>query len=243
MTLVIFYAVISGFSLLIGAVAASIFNFRQRTVAAIMAFGSGTLICALTFGLMEEAFKHGGFDAIIAGFLLGGASFIAGDFLIHWYGGRNHRRKKAFQSSAETNGPVIALGSILDGVPESSALGIALINPSGIGLLMVVAIFLSNLPESITSTNGFKKEGISKRQTFLMWFIVSSVVTLTTIFSYVFLKNLDPNTLGIIESFAAGAILAMLADSMIPEAYEEGGLPIASLTILGFLATFILSKL
>jgi len=243
MATVVSYALLTGFSLLIGAIAAVIFNFRQKVVAAIMAFGSGALICALTFGLMEEAFKHGGFDAIIFGFLLGGITFISGDFWIHRAGGRNHKRRQVFKSGREASGEVITLGAILDGVPESAALGISLLNPKGIGLALAAAIFLSNLPEAITSTNGFMKEGISKRQTFLIWFIVSVALTLTTIGSFVFLGDLKLNTLGAIESFAAGAILAMLADSMMPEAYEEGGLAIGLLTLLGFLTTFILSKL
>ena len=243
MATVISYALITGFSLLLGAIASFIFNFRQRTVAAIMAFGSGALICALTFGLMEESFRHGGFDAIIFGFLLGGITFIAGDFWIHRAGGRNHKRHQVFKSEKETSGSVITLGSILDGVPESVALGVSLLNPNGIGLMMVGAIFLSNLPESITATNGLTKEGLPKKQTFLIWFVVSAALTLTVILSFIFLKDLKLNTLGAIESFAAGAVLAMLADSMMPEAFEEGGVSIGLLTILGFLATFILAKL
>jgi ZIP family zinc transporter len=239
---VILYASLTGFSLLLGTILASKFNFKQKTVAGIMAFGSGTLICALTFGLMEEAFKHGGFDAIILGFLLGGITFIAGDFWIHQYGGRKHKRKKLFPAKKETTGEIIVLGAILDGVPESVALGISLLNPQGIGLLMMSAIFLSNLPESITSTIGLKREGFSKRRIFLTWLIVSLTVTFVTILSYLFLEKLNPNALGVIESFAAGAILAMLADSMMPEAYEEGGLSTGILTLIGFLAAFILSK-
>ena len=126
MAIVVSYALLTGFSLLLGAIAASIFNFRQKVVAAIMAFGSCALICALTFGLMEEAFRHGGFDAIIFGFLLGGATFIIGDFWIHRAGGRRHRRHQVFKSEEESNGQVITLGAILDGVPESVALGVSI---------------------------------------------------------------------------------------------------------------------
>jgi len=108
---------------------------------------------------------------------------------------------------------------------------------------MVVAIFLSNLPEGLASVDDLKKEGFSKRQIYLIWLSVSIIVIITTILSYLFLKNLNLNTLGIILSFASGAILAMLADSMIPEAYEEGGYLIGLLTICGFLTAFIIYKL
>ena len=184
-----------------------------------MAFGSGVLICALTFGLMEEAFKHGGFDAIIIGFLLGGLVFIFGDFLIHRYGGRNHKRKKHFISVKETNGKAIVLGALLDGIPESVALGVSLVSKNGIGFLMLVAIFMSNLPESISSINDLQKEGLSKKQIYLSWSIVSICVALSVVLSFLFLQKLDLNTLGIIESFASGAILAMLVLTCIINSY------------------------
>ena len=200
------------------------------------------MICALTFGLMEEAFKYGGFDAVVIGFLVGGVVFIFGDFLIHRFGGRHYKKKKPFKAIRQTNGKAIVLGALLDGVPESIALGVALFSQNGLGVLIVGAIFLSNLPESLTSISDLKKEGLLKKQIYIIWLIVSVTVIITTILSFLFLKSLNLNTLGIILSFASGAILAMLADSMIPEAYEEGGYLIGLLTILGFLTAFILYK-
>jgi len=242
-TQVLLYAFLTGFSLILGVILGTTFKFSQKTIAAIMAFGSGVLICALTFGLMEEAFKHGGFDAVITGFLLGGVVFILGDFLIHRYGGRIKKRKHHFKSVKETNGKALILGAFLDGVPESMALGVSLLSENGIGLLMVVAIFLSNLPESISSINDLREEGLTKKQIYLSWSIVSICVVLSVILSFLFLEKRNLDTLGIIESFASGAILAMLADSMMPEAYEEGGYLIGILTVLGFLTAFILSKI
>jgi len=242
-TTVILYASLTGFSLILGVIIGTTLTISQKVIAAIMAFGSGVLICALTFGLMEEAFKHGGFDAIIIGFLMGGLVFISGDFLIHRIGGRNHKRKAHIKSTKETNGKAIVLGSLLDGVPESMALGVALLSKKGIGLLMLVAIFLSNLPESLSSIDDLQKEGFSKPRIYLSWSIVSLCVTSSVVLSFLFLQKLDLNALGIIESFASGAILAMLADSMMPEAYEDGGFLIGFLTMLGFLTAFILSKI
>ena len=177
------------------------------------------------------------------GFLLGGLVFISGDFLIHRIGGRNHKRKTHFKSTKETNGRAIVLGSLLDGVPESIALGVALLSKNGIGLLMLVAIFLSNLPESLSSIDDLQKEGFSRQRIYLTWSIVSLCVASSVVLSFQFLEKLDLNALGIIESFASGAILAMLADSMMPEAYEDGGSLIGFLTMLGFLTAFILSKI
>ena len=243
MKIAIIYSFLAGFSLILGVIIGTVFKIGQRTIAAIMAFGSGVLICALTFGLMEEAFKHGGFDAIVIGFLIGGVVFIGGDFLVHRYGGRNHKKRKHFKSVRESNGKAIILGASLDGIPESIALGLSLLEKNGIGLLMLVAIFLSNLPESISSISDLRKEGFSTKKIYFMWSIVSIGSIVAAILSYIFLKNINLNMRGIIESFASGAILAMLADSMMPEAYEEGGYLIGFLTMLGFLTAFILSKI
>lgn len=242
MKIAIIYSFLAGFSLILGVIIGTVFKIRQKVIAAIMAFGSGVLICALTFGLMEEAFKHGGF-AIAIGFLIGGIVFIGGDFLVHRYGGRNHKKKKHFKTVRDTNGKAIILGAALDGIPESIALGLSLLEKNGIGLLMLAAIFLSNLPESISSIDDLRKEGISTKQIYFTWSIVAISSIGAAILSFFFLKNISLNLRGIIEAFASGAILAMLADSMMPEAYEEGGYLIGFLTMLGFLTAFILSKL
>jgi zinc transporter, ZIP family len=237
------FSAINGLSLILGSVTGIFLKLKQKTIAAFMAFGSGVLICAITFGLMEEAFRHGGFDAVIIGFILGGSVFIGGDYLIHKMGGRKHKRRPLLKQSGDTSGAAIVLGSILDGVPESIALGIAIFNNQGTGILMLAAIFLSNFPESISSVGGLNKEGFSKRKIFLMWLMAGMAMALTTFFSFIFLHGINRNIVGIFEAFAAGAILAMLADGMMPEAYEEGGFSIAALTILGFITAFVISRL
>lgn len=242
MSQVILFGAISGFALVFGALVATVFKFSKKVIASVMAFGSGALICALTFGLMESAFGHGGFDAIIIGFVLGGLAFIGGDYLIHIYGGRNHKAHQHATSKYDTSGEAITLGAILDGLPESIALGIAIFSGQGLGLLMVVAITLSNLPEGLSSVPGLLKEGFSKKKIVTTWVIVMLVSMSAAILSYAFLAEIDPNILGIIEAFAAGAILAMLADTMMPDAYEDGGFGIGILTVLGFLTTFVVSK-
>ncbi len=236
------FAIISGSSLVLGALVGIYFKLKQKTIAAFMAFGSGVLICAITFGLMEEAFKRGGFDAVIIGFLLGGLAFIGGDYLIHKMGGRKHHRHQLKNQPSDTVGAMITLGAVLDGIPESIALGISLFNNQGVGLLMLAAIFLSNFPESISSIGGLLKEGFSKNKILGMWLAVGFVSALATVLSFVFLPDINPNTIGILESFAAGAILVMLADSMMPEAYKEGGFLVGLLTLLGFLVAFVMSR-
>ena len=243
MTQVIAFSLINGFSLLAGALIGVYFHLKQKTIAAVMAFGSGVLICALTFGLIEEAFGHGGFDAVIIGFLVGGLLYLIGDRTIHYLGGRKHKRHQHSPAELDISGLAITLGSILDGIPESVALGIALFANRTVGFIMIAAIVISNIPESIASINGLKKEKFSAKSIFSIWISVGIVVFLSTILSFIFLHDLNPNTIGILDSLAAGAILAMLAGSMMPEAYEEGGYAVSILTIIGFLVTFVISRL
>lgn len=239
----IVFGAVSGLSLLFGAATGLIFNLNQRVIARFMAFGAGVLVCALTFGLMEEAFGHGGFDAIIIGFLLGGIVFILGDYVLHIKGGRRHKKHQLVQAKSDSNGKVITMGALLDGIPESVALGIALFTGGGTGILMLVAIVLSNFPEGISSVDGLKKEGFTSAGIYKIWAVVAFLALIFTVLSFIFLHDINPNTIGIIEAFAAGAILAMLADSMMPEAFDEGGFSIGILTVLGFLTAFIVSKL
>lgn len=239
----IIYGGISGLSLILGAILGLILKLRRQTVAAFMAFGAGVLLCALTIGLMEEAFQTGGFDAVVIGFLLGGVVFVIGDYFIHISGGRKHKKNVHHIGNAESNGVAITFGAVLDGLPESIALGIAIFSGGELGILMLVAIALSNLPEGISSAGDLIKEGFKRSKIILIWLIVAFLTLLVTCVSYKFLHDLNPNTVGILQSFAAGAILAMLADTMMPEAYENGGFSIAILTVLGFLLAFILTKI
>lgn len=239
----IIFALANGLTLAAGAFLGNIWKLKQKTIAAFMAFGSGVLICALTFGLMEEAFRHGGFDAVVIGFLAGGLLYIGSDYLLHIFGARKHRRHQHTAARCDSSGILILLGSIFDGIPESIALGISLFSNRQVGFMMLAAIVISNVPESVASISGLKKEGYTKSKIFLIWLSAGAAVGAATILSFLFLHNLDPNLIGILESLAAGAVLAMLADSMMPEAYQKGGYAIGFLTILGFLVTFIMSRL
>lgn len=239
----ILFGFIGGGTLLLGAAFGLMFKLKQKTIARIMAFGAGVLICALTFGLMEQAFTHGGFDAVIIGFLVGGLVFIGGDYLVHAKGGRKYKRKPLMEPKGDNgSGKAMLLGALLDGVPESVALGIAIAGGAATGLLMVSAIAISNFPEGLSSVEGLIQEGFTKKQLYMMWTVVTLILTFLTVVSFALLPKLDGNTLGIIEAFAAGAILAMLADSMMPEAFEEGGFSIGMLTVLGFLTAFVISR-
>lgn len=232
----------AGLALLTGAAVGIYFKLSKKAIARFMAFGSGVLICALTFGLMEEAFKHGGFDAVVLGFLAGGLVFIGADYLVHLKGGRLHHKHRILKNSAGANAKAITVGAILDEIPEAIALGVSIANGAALGILMVSAVVLSDFPEGISTVRGLKEEQFSNKRIFLMWLLVGIITVILTAVSFQYLAKVNPNSLGMLESFAAGAILAMLADSIMPEAYEEGGFSIGLLTVLGFLAAFIISR-
>lgn len=240
MNSVIIFGTISVLPLVIGALLGSYFNIKEKFIGAISAFGAGALVAALTFGLMEESFRLGGLDNSVIGFIIGGLAFIVGDMIIIKVGGRGHKRLYDVESST---GWGIVLGAILDGIPESIALGIGLLLNPKVGLLVLVGIFMSNLPEAISSAYDLKRVGKSVKTVLLTW---SSVAIISLIFvwaGYSLFSGISPNITSTFESIAAGAILTMLASTMMPEAYKEGGPASSMATVLGFLIIFIISKL
>lgn len=238
----VLFGTISGLSLLIGAIIGLRFNLGKKAIAMCMAFGSGVLICAITFGLMEEAFHLGGFHPALVGFAIGGLVFLLGDYLMHRAGAKRHRHGQYLAETGEPTGALITTGAILDGIPESVALAVALFAGRSVGVLMAAAIFLSNLPEAISSVPGLLREGCSRRWIYAIWTCASVLLAVVAVLSYRFLGHLSGESLSFIQAFAAGAILAMLANSMIPEAYHEGGFAITPMTILGFIVAFVVAK-
>jgi len=236
---VILYATLSVLPLIFGAFAGSFLNVKEKYLGGISAFGAGALIAALTFGLMEESFKLGGLDNAIIGFIVGGVVFVLGDLIIIKIGGRGHRR---FYDVESSTGWGIVLGAVLDGIPESIALGIGLALNKTVGLLVLVAIMVANLPEALSSAFDLKRTKKSAQQIILIWTIVAVVSLILVILGYLVFGQIAQGVTAVFESFAAGAILAMLAVTMMPEAYKESGLDASLATVLGFLVIFILSK-
>jgi ZIP family zinc transporter len=233
----------SGSALVIGAALAYWRAVSTRMIATIMAFGSGALVSALAFDLMDEAFHLAGFFPVASGFVLGAVMFTVANIAINLGGGSHRKRSGRQQQKAhEGTGLAIAAGALLDGIPESVVIGVSFDLGQGVALTAVIAIFLSNLPEALASASGMRKAGRSNRYIFGVWGGIALASGLAAMTGNIALSGADPALVAGASAIAAGAILAMLADTMIPEAFETVHEYTGLITVLGFLCAFALSK-
>lgn len=235
------WGLLASSSLLIGAVAVLIRPPGQRTVALIMAFGAGVLISAVAYDLVEDAFEASNGVVLIAGLAAGALTFYIGDLLIDRMGGRDRKRSSGAREGGA--GAAIALGTVLDGVPESVVLGTTLVAGSGVSWAILAAVFLSNLPESMAATTGLLKSGARTSQVMLLWAATTLVSGIAAGLGYALLGDASGSAVALVQAFAAGALLTMLTDTMIPEAYEHSGPATGLVTVLGFTVAFGISTL
>ena len=236
-----FWGFVAAASLIIGALLALNVKISRRLLGLIMAFGSGALISAVAYELVLEAVRtSAGSGGVASGLFSGALVFFAGDALIDRLGGEGRKSSSGVQ--AEGTGLPILLGTILDGIPESIVLGVTLLQ-GGVSIAMLAAIFISNLPEAIAASIGLSAACWPRGRILGLWVSVALVSGLAAAGGYTLLADAAPSTVAFIQAFAGGAILTMLADTMMPEAFEHGGKTVGLLTTLGFAVAFTLSIL
>jgi zinc transporter, ZIP family len=239
------WGLLAGGALLVGAAAGYRLAVPQRLIAAVMAFGSGVLISALSFELMEHAFHTGGLASTATGFLGGAAVYTLANWWLSHRGAR-HRKRSGFQPPASENGgsgTAIAVGAVLDGIPESIVIGLSMLGGRGVSVVAVAAIFLSNIPEGLSSAAGMKRAGRSARYILGIWGGIALASGVAALLGYAVFRHFSPQVVAATTAVAAGGILAMLVDTMIPEAFEETHDFAGLITVTGFLAAYSLSKL
>lgn len=240
------WGLLAGSALVIGAAIGYFARVSPRLVAAVMAFGSGVLISALAFELMDDAYERGGFNSTAIGFVVGAAVYTVVNVLLARKGAKHRKRSDGAQPSEEEHsgsGLAIAAGALLDGIPESIVIGVSMIAGKSVGLVTVIAIFLSNIPESLSSSAGMKHAHRSAAYIFGVWTGIALISGLAAFLGFALFRHYSPEVIAFTTAIAAGAILAMLADTMIPEAFKSAHNFAGLITVIGFLAAFALSKL
>lgn len=222
-------------SLVLGALAASARAWSPKQLGGVLAFGAGALISAVSFELWEEGFQLGGLGWTGLGLGIGALTYFACDSALD--------RRSARQGGKSDAGTALALGAFLDGIPEQLVLGIGLAGGGPVSVALLVAIFASNLPEAIGSAAEMEEGGKPRRSVVLLWLAVALACALATGVGYLIADAASGGLRAAVNGFAAGALLVMLIDSMIPTASRDAGRPAGLITVLGFAVAAALSSL
>jgi zinc transporter, ZIP family len=225
-------------ALLVGALIAYLLSPGRRVIAVVMALGTGLLIGSVAFELIDEALETQTVGWVVLSVLVGAAVFTVGDWLLTRGGGG--ARKDATGAQSGGSPLAIVLGSVLDGIPESFVLGLTVLQ-GGVSVSLLAGVLLSNLPEGMSSSAGLKKAGWPRGRVLVMWSAVVLVSALSAAAGYELLDPASGETGAVVQAFAGGALLAMLANTLLPEAYVVEGVLTGPLVVAGFAISLYLS--
>jgi len=240
--------IIAGGALLLGAAVAWFIDIPKAVVAAIMALGAGVLISTLAFELVEEAAEDGGLLPTVTGFLGGAVLYIVADWLVS-----RPRKPRAGAAPASVvarragaaiaggSGAAIAIGALIDGIPESIVMGLSVLD-GGISIPIVAAIAISNIPEGLGSTAALKRDGRGAGSIALLWSGIALVTVIASVVGFLAFQTAPANVIALITTIAAGGLLAMVCNTMIPEAFDEQNVLTGLWATIGFLAAFTLHE-
>jgi zinc transporter, ZIP family len=234
MTEAMAWSLLGASSLLLGALAAFFLPIGKRLLGMIMAFGAGVLISAVAFDLTEEALELGGGPPVGAG--------LAAGALVYYLGDRVLRARRPRGGGADAEDPQgIVLGALLDGIPESAAIGLTLITGGSVSGSFVAAVFISNLPESISASAELRPKYKASR-ILGVWLAIAVASAIAAGVGYAVLQDASGDAAAFVKAFAGGAILCMLANTMMPQAFRDGGDRVGLVTVLGFSLAALLSE-
>jgi ZIP family zinc transporter len=251
------FAVVASSPLVLGAYLGCRFTFPERLLAAVLAFAAGALITALTFELFEESYEKGGAVRAALGLALGAVVFTGASVLLDRYVAQDQdadgstkldkdaatTERPASSATASGSAGLALLAAVtLDGVPENVALGISLETAGG-SLALLAAIFASNLPESLVGAASMRAQGRSTTYAVGLWSVAAVLLTGAVLLGAGPMSDVSDEAISLPLAFAAGAVIASLADTLMPEAYEQGGPLVALSTALGFVLSFLLATL
>lgn len=237
------WGLVGGLALVAGAGVALIWQIPARVIGWIMALGVGVLISALSIELAQDAFALGGGAVLAGGLAVGAAGFFAGNQWLDRRGAGHRKRCGTCRTPAPPAAAnAIVLGSLLDGIPESVVIGASVLAAGEVGIAVVVAVFLSNVPEALSAGSGLRQAGHSPLWIMSLWTGIALASAVAAGAGYALLGDAPAAVIAATEAFAAGAVLTMLADTMMPEAFRHGGRLAGLLTAFGFTLAFLLSQ-
>lgn len=232
-----FWGLLAASSLVLGCMVVAVHRPGNLILGLVMGFGAGVLLSAVSFELVEEAATMSrGSGGTVLGFFSGAIVFLGGDQIISRMGYQD--RKDIAGAAQAASATAIVLGIVLDGIPESTVVGLTLLRSGEVGVAMLVAVFVSNVPESVAATTGLRAGGWSWPGLFTLWSGIAIVSGLAAGLGYVLLDGASANVVAFVLSFAGGAILAMLSATMMPEAYEHAHREVGLATTIGFAVAF-----
>ena len=233
-----FWGAVGASALLVGALVAYVTTPSPKIIAIIMALGAGLLIGSISFELIDEAIKSSSVAMVGLFTLIGAATFTLGDRLLDRKGGGDRKDSQGAQASGSAL--AIVFGSVLDGIPESFVLGLTVLQ-GGVSVALLVGIVLSNVPEGLSSSSGLRISGWSRGRVVKMWLLVVAVSAVSAALGYALLNPTHGHTGAFAQGFAAGALLAMITDTMLPESYDVEKVSTGSLVAIGFAISLMLS--
>ena len=229
-------------SLVLGGLVGAYFNLSKRMIGVIMAFGAGVLISAIAYELVYEAMSLSkGSGGTAWGLFAGALTFFMSERAVGKMGAA--KRKGIGAVNPSSLAVPLVIGIILDGIPESTAIGLGILETGSVSIALLAAVFISNLPEAIAGSAGMRSGGWSRVKILLLWSGIALVCALFTVAGYRFFEGAPPMWLSFVQAFAGGAMLMMLANTMMPEAYKHAGKLAGAFTVLGFAVAVLIVML